>query len=701
GYTRAITSSQFEQMAELGYDKNDIIGQMGIEQTMEDQLRGQKGVETIEVDNMGRKVHIIEKDAAIEGNDVFLTIDANIQLKAYEAIEKRLAEAITQRMLGGIRGVKPLAPREILVSMVESNQLSLGAMKQAAEGTMQHEVYQKLIKLFEESPQETNLKEFLVAVLKQDNKTITDRQLLLMLAEQGSLPLEDELVRRIWKGQEPAVRDILIEALKSGRLKPDKMAITPFSASAVVVEVDTGNVLAVVGYPSYDSNEMTTRFNTYYSMLQDGIDQRNLLWNRALMTAKAPGSTFKMISALAGLEEGVVNTSTVINDQGPYIKAGKPYPKCWYFTNNGFGHGGADIHRALEVSCNYYFYELAYRLGTKYGVPYGAIDIFSKYAQMFGLDAKTGIELAETPPNVSNPQNMLRSNITKALNVIKNLSEEGMRILDQLAVDELGESILETNQDLIKVLKEGLQTGITQTARVLTQEILSDTGTGSLKTKTKSAVERHLLALIDKEAYEEEEQETRVWLIANLVDYLFENVDLNWTNAINIRTAIGQGNNAFAPVQIGRYIAGLANGKNVYDLKLIEGVMDNKETQIYNRLPDKFLKEVNLKQSSLDAVYEGMYRVVNGKEGSARTAFIDSKVVVAGKTGTAEEVGTEHSWFAGFAPYDNPEIAVVTTMYDAYGLGKYNYLLASVIFNAVLDTEEGKIQATMDNVFAY
>lgn len=807
GYTRAITSGQYEEMQELGYDKDDVIGQMGIEQTMEQELRGKKSTEIIEVDNVGRKVRTIVSEEETQGNNVFLTIDAKIQLKAYEAIEKRLSEAIIQRMKGGLRGVKTINPREILVSMVESNQLSLELMKQAEEGTMQYELYHKLSKWFEEGIanetyteklQGLTLKEFFVLILQQENAIVTDRELLLVLSEQGSLKLDDQLVQRIWKGNYPPLRDILIAELESGDLKPDQMAITPFSASAVVIEVNTGNVLAVVGYPSYDSNEMTNNFNTYYSMLQDGIDQRNLLWNRALMTAKAPGSTFKMISALAGLEEGVVDPSTTIVDAGPYTKAGTPHPKCWFFVNNGYGHGSVDVHRALEVSCNIYFYELAYRLGQKYGVPYGAIDIFSKYGAMFGLDQKTGIELDETPPNISNPENLLKSNISKALNTLRRTSEEGQKIYDQLTIelvekgiypyanskakdfygkleykistqikkeidtlfkDTSKERIIEISQSLIKDFKVALEKGVTDTSLRLTNDILLDTTNRSLKTKTKEAVKQYLASVVSDKTYnlileqvdqlgtehirmlylnvldnilennkqsewstEEIEGITEIaqaienktldgtlWiadriqahLVENIVNYLFENVNLEWTNAINVRTAIGQGNNAFTPVQIGRYIAGLANGEDVFDLKVVGGVMDYKEQGEYIERPDKVIGKLDLKESSLKAVYEGMYRVVNGKEGSARNAFVDSATVVAGKTGTAEEADTEHSWFAGFAPYDNPEVVVVTTMYDAYGLGKYNYLLANDIFNAIFNTENEEVRASLDHVLTY
>ncbi|MGL4799557.1 MAG: penicillin-binding transpeptidase domain-containing protein [Cellulosilyticaceae bacterium] len=723
GYTRAITASQYESLKVEGYDKNDVIGQMGIEQSMEDELRGKNGLEVIEVDNVGRKVYTLQAEEAVPGNDVFLTIDANIQLQVYQAIEARLAEAIIQRMVGGMRGVEPLKAREILVSMVESNQLSLKVMEAAEEGTMQHEVYQKLRKWYddylalprEEYEEELGLKGFLVGVLHEEEIRITDRELLLMLQEQGSLKLEEKLVERIWKGQYPALKDIMIEELRSGDLKPSQMAIEPFSASAVVVEPNTGNVLALVGYPSYDSNEMTSNFNAYYSMLQDGIDQRNLLWNRALMTAKAPGSTFKMISSIAGLETGVVTTSTMISDSGPYTKVGSPYPRCWFFTNNGYGHGPANVHRALEVSCNYYFYELAYRLGLKYGMPFGAINMFTKYAEMFGLGEKTGIELPETAPNISNPENLLKTNIIKSLNVIRNATSKGQEVFDELIYAALESGGYEASKNLfeeisvavIQDMKIKLQNEAVPMSELLAKHILEDTSSRSMKAKTKETVARYLENLISPATFKmieeaedtDDAKELQKNMVKNIVDYLFESVNLEWTNAINVRTAIGQGNNAFTPVHLSRYMAALANGETLYDLKLVNGIMDNKEESGYEQRPDKVHSAIDVKQSTLDAVYEGMYRVINGREGTARSSFADSKVVIAGKTGTAQETGTEHSWFSGFAPFDNPEIAVVTSMYDAKGLGKYNYTLANDIFNAILAPEKQQVPATMGNLF--
>lgn len=725
GYTRKITSGQYEKMAELGYDKNDVIGQMGIEESMEDVLRGRKGIEVIEVDNVGRQVSTLKDEDAVQGEDVFLTIDANIQLQVYDMIEKRLAEAIIARMNGGMRGVETIQPRELLVSMVESNQLDLDKMAKSDETTMQYQVYQKLLVWYEayekaevknEKLQNMGFKQFLMYVLKKDESLITNRELLLILSEQGSLKLEQDVVDRIWQGNVPSLKGLLIDALTTGKLKPSQMAIEPFSATAVVVEVNTGDVLALVSYPSYDSNLMTTDFNNYYSKLQDGIDQRNILWNRALMTAKAPGSTYKMISSIAGLETGVVTPSTVISDIGPFTKAGSPHPKCWFYTNNGYGHGGSDIHRALEVSCNYYFYETAYRMGLKYGIPFGAIDVFSHYAGMFGLNEKTGIELPETQPNISNPENLLTSNISKALNVIRNVTEKGQQTLDQLAFEVLEKGGYESSiklfekisHSMIEDMKKELgQQNIIELSKLMANDILQNKTKGSMMSKTKQTVKNYFKSTISEETYQlivqaEDEENADILvdkLVKRLVDYLFENTNVEWTNAINVRTAIGQGNNAFTPTQIARYIAALANGETLYDLKIVNGTMDTEEDSTLEKRPDKVKGKIEVKDSTLNAVYEGMYRVTNGREGTARNAFADLEVKVAGKTGTAQETGTEHSWFAGFAPYNSPEIAVVTSMYDAKGLGKFNYVLASDIFSAILAPEKEKQSATLNSIF--
>lgn len=714
GYTRKITSSQYEAMAELGYNQNDKIGQMGIEQSMEQELRGQDGLEIIEVDNVGRKVSTIEHTKEVQGNDIFLTIDADVQIETYNLIERKLADAIITRLQASSSKLKPLAPRDVFVSMVESHQLDFNTMQKAPEGTTQYEVYTRIQPGYEPETYES-FKHYFIAILEGEETLITDNELLLMLHEQGSLPLDASVAERVRIGQGPSHRQILIEALQKGTLKPDQMAIDPYSASAVAVDIHTGEVLALVSYPSYDSNEMTHNFNRYYSSLQDGIDERNLLWNRGLMTVKAPGSTFKMVTALAGLAEGVITPETSISCSGPFTKAGMPHPNCWYYTNNGYGHGAVDLRRALEVSCNSYFYEVAYRLGIQNGGAYGGIEALAQAAEVLGLGDNTGIELQETSPNISTPYNLINTTITKALNVIRNVTEKGQVILDGLAIEVLEAGGYEkkpglfeaVNLSLINDFKAVFMNGTTAISEELTQSIFADTSSDSMKNKTKRTMQAYLESLVSLEtdalfAEVEDSEEAAVLkqkVIASLIDYLIGNTSLEWTHAINVRTAIGQGNNAFTPTQMARYMATLANGETCYDLKLVGGITDHKVDATYKLLPDKEVATLNLPDSHLQAVYDGMYRVTSGREGTARTAFYGSEVTIAGKTGTAQEASTEHGWFAGFAPYDDPQIAVVTTMYGAYGLGSHNYGIASGLIHDLLVPEDKASDATLASQF--
>lgn len=808
GYTRTITASQYESMQELGYDKDDVVGQVGVESSMEQDLKGINGKELIEVDNVGRTVFTLETEEAVAGNDIYLTIDADLQVAIYEAIEKRLAQAIIERLKGTNPKANKLTGREVLISLGLSNQLDLKVMETAPERQMQRQLYDKVYASYELAKEELDeqqkelpederktltLKQHFADLLNSEEEIITNRELLLALAEQNSLKLDENLIQNIWNNTYPSVESIIISELESGELKPDQMAITPFSGTAVVIDVNTGETLALVGYPSYDSNDFVQNFNATYTKLNDNNDKRNVMINRALKTAKAPGSTFKMLVGIAGIEEGVIDKNTLINDTGVYTKAGQPYPRCWIYTNNGYGHGNENIVGALEVSCNYYFFDVAYRLGLKYGFPYGGIDALSQYVEMFGLSEKTGIELEESTPNISRPENRVTKYTRQAINGIKEMSEKskialkekiteyiyrgfympgsasatdlGGRIdyltyndLKRLLDNEL-EMMLTQNFDTIynKVLddlREGIGESITDEADKVVEVVFSQDNETYLKTRTKNAIIEVLESYISNstrksinkalneisrntinqaflsaytDAYTHykdqadmtevvEELESRINLIKSghfngeeilvnkiidriisvYIDDFFKDIDMEWTTAVTIRTAIGQGENMFTPVQLARYIAGLANGKEVYDLKVVNGVYDNKVKDSYTETGVKLYNTLNIKESTLDAIYEGMLAVTTGNNGSARNYFKDFPVLVAGKTGTAEEVN-EHSWFASFAPYDQPEIAVVTSMYDADGLGSYNIQLARDIFEIYFGINKNKEEVTLEN----
>lgn len=799
GYTRAITEAQYEEMKALGYDKNDIVGHDGIEKTMESELRGKEGKERVEVDNMGRRVHTIEKDDAIPGNNIFLTIDLDLQLAAYNSVERRLSEAIIERLKGNNSRINTVSSREVIVSMIESSQLDLRLMEKAPEGSMQKTLYVRLMQ--EYNALDNMVKQtlapldLLIQMLEEGNPLFTEKEILLAMNEQGRMSLSDATIKSFKENKTGTTESVLIEQLEQGKLKPNQFAIDPFSASAVVMDVNTGEVLAMVGYPYADSNEMTMNFNQYYNTL---FDERSMLWNRSLMTAKAPGSTYKMISGITGLEEGVITPETTIYDTGIYEKVGEPAPRCWIHSRTGGGHGSTDIIKAFEVSCNYYFYETAYRLGLQSSVPYAGIDAFTKYAEMFGLGEKTGIELAETNPNISSPHNLVKNQLTTVLYSVKNMDQErkdkyvtdtnqilekgiypfGSSIatdvngqIDYLIQYELKRNLEPLLQDafiaegdrIVGKAYEQVQKELQTTINVVIEEIvtgsLSDASSRSLKSKTKDQLVNQLNDIIGQsldadikeiveeidiydildsyeyaynlvynreikknpdseivaelrsrlEALESQEEyyvsyvtaKVRENLVNAIATELLDGLELEWTDGFTVRTAIGQGSNAFTPLQMTRYIAALANGHTVYNARIISGMFDVKDDNAYEPKPSTVFNQLDVSESTMDIIHQGMYQVTNGSQGSARHEFKDFNVKVAAKTGTAQE-GTkhEHSWFVGFAPYDEPQIAFVTTVYNSDGLDTYGKLIAKDVLTEYFKLEEEPTKTTLDHTFA-
>ena len=169
-----------------------------------------------------------------------------------------------------------------------------------------------------------------------------------------------------------------IQKIKSGGFSQTYEAK---GGAVVVTNVNTGEILAMASYPDYEpalfyngiSNEKYTEY------IKNPLKP---LHNRVIQSPYAPGSTFKMITAIAALETGVTNPTERINDSGPYPAAHRP--ACWYYNDYGRGHGYLNVSGAIEKSCNYFFYEVSNRMG---------IDNLEKYARYFGLGQKTGIEL--------------------------------------------------------------------------------------------------------------------------------------------------------------------------------------------------------------------------------------------------------------------------------------------------------------------
>ncbi len=337
----------------------------------------------------------------------------------------------------------------------------------------------------------------------------------------------------------------------------DNVSVT--GGSAVVMNVKTGEVLALASYPDFDPNDFTPSISTekwnYYTSEETSEYARNHPFvNRAISSPSSPGSTYKMVTAIAGLETGAITTTERINDVGIYRFSSDYNPKCWIYQSYGRGHGYLNVTGAIVHSCNYFFYEVGNRVG---------IENLAKYTRALGLGKKTGIELlGERAGYVASPE---------------------------------------------------------------TSKSLGQT----------------------------------------------------WNGGDILSAAIGQGNNSFTPIQMAKYTSMLANGGQDIDVTIIKSVIDADGNEVSKEELESFLKErlgieedtsekITFNQTNLNAVLEGMKGVTTEAGGTANSIFRSFNIEVGGKTGSAQTGQVDsngkkitNAWFVGFAPFENPEIAIV------------------------------------------
>ncbi len=333
------------------------------------------------------------------------------------------------------------------------------------------------------------------------------------------------------------------------------------AGSCVVMNVKTGEVLAMASYPNYNPADFiggisTGNWNKY------NTDSAKPLMNKAVQNSYPPGSIFKMVTAIAGLQSGAITRTERINDTGLYKKYNLTWP-CWYYTDYHRGHGYLNVSGAIEKSCNYFFYETGDRMG---------IETLARYARYFGLGVKTGIELpSETSGAMATPE-------------------------------------------------------------------------------------------------------------------YAENVGVTWTAGQTINASIGQGLDTFSPLQMTKYVSMLANGGNNVDVRIVKDIIKAEGTKVSTEELNNFVnqklgltseetEELEIDQQNLNAVLQGMKSVTSDTTGTAYVRFQDFNISVGGKTGSAEAIGDNgqevvHAWFAGYAPFENPEIAIVV-MVENGGHGNY------------------------------
>ncbi len=186
-----------------------------------------------------------------------------------------------------------------------------------------------------------------------------------------------------------SLADTIKSISDSGKNKKSQEGADACAGAVVAISVDSGELLACSSEPNFD---LTSYIENYNAL---STDELKPLFNRATNGTYAPGSTFKMATGIAGLEEGYITPKTLIRDQGVYRKYPDYQPRCWVYSDYGTTHGSINVSQALEKSCNYFFYETADLMG---------IDHLNTYCTKLGLGQKTGIEIPEAAGVLAGPE---------------------------------------------------------------------------------------------------------------------------------------------------------------------------------------------------------------------------------------------------------------------------------------------------------
>jgi len=422
------------------------------------------------------------------------------------------------------------------------------------------------------------------------------------------------------------------------------------SGALVALDVKTGEVLALANFPSYDLNMFATGISSedWSSLLNDSKNPLapRPLYNIAMLTAIQPGSTFKMITALAALEKGV-DPNTQVYCAGT-MEVGDRYFSCWIYNMFGGSHGYQTMYEAIMNSCNFYFYTtvLGENLATHqpHTVKVDAEDII-EMADKFGLDEKTGIEI-DIPQEASGGVPSIKG---KKMNI---------RVYLRLFLEANLERYLEDGS----VIDAGMKNEIVE-------EIVS--WIDREEPMTRGEIYDGLKALkLDPE----KTNDNNVPLV-DIIKYSYINQAV-WTVGDNLNISIGQGNNSYTTMQMANYAAIIANGGYRRNVSIIKSVKtyDGNETDY---VPLRESERIELTDySHLDVVKEGM-RLVS-LDDSAKP-YSNFPVTVGSKTGTAQKEGTnpdtgepydDFAWYVAFAPFDDPQIAVACVLFEG-GSGRY------------------------------
>ncbi|MDR1208728.1 MAG: hypothetical protein LBK41_00185 [Clostridiales bacterium] len=409
GYIRAISAEEYETLKDDGYARDSIIGKTGVERAFDRQLRGTEGTTEIRIDESGRRLSSERTGDPVPGDDIYLTIDAGLQNKAAAYLSGMIKTILIEKMKTTTESEKPITPEKLIASMTRGGVISAERILASEDGTFSAKIRDYALGHIETPKESVNYDKNLKNLIADaaSNKLVPLGYYLLAMREQGALSLTEQEAENLAKN-DYSVRQLLIGKVESGEITPQMANMNPSDGSVVVVDVKTGGILAAASYPTYDNNMMLIQnfSSEYYARLMS--DPTSPTWYRAFSSPRAPGSTFKMITATAALESGAITPSTRIIDRGVFTEAGEPYANCWIRTP-GF-HGSLNVAGALEVSCNYFFYETMYRMGsTKAGDLLDGISTLNRYMSYYGLNDRTGVEISEQYDSMPDDQTKVSS----------------------------------------------------------------------------------------------------------------------------------------------------------------------------------------------------------------------------------------------------------------------------------------------------
>lgn len=288
--------------------------------------------------------------------------------------------------------------REYLEYAISKNWIDVTQLPLDGKYSDSSEVYQQLVSyILEELDSQTFLKKLIPYMIEQNR--ITGTQVCILLIEQDVINPTENQIAELKSGSVSAF-NFMVNLIRNLEITPAQLALDPYSASCVLTDVNTGEVRALVSYPSYDNNRLANGIDAeYYSRISSGEDLSRPMWNYATQMRTAPGSTFKMVSSTAALMEHVIDLTTRIECPGIFTRFSDYQPRCWKRS----GHGSLNVSEAITNSCNVFFYEVGYQLGLngdKYDQDLGN-EKLAKYASMYGLSEKSGIEIEESEPQIS------------------------------------------------------------------------------------------------------------------------------------------------------------------------------------------------------------------------------------------------------------------------------------------------------------